>query len=54
MTSISGIYRPEQQYIFDLNIVATMLSNGISRISTYNVKDFLHYSEIEVLNPESI
>ncbi|MHB1688589.1 MAG: type II toxin-antitoxin system VapC family toxin [Ignavibacteriaceae bacterium] len=47
-------YRPAQQHIFDLHLVATMLSNGITRIYTFNEKDFSKYAEIEVLNPESV
>ncbi len=47
-------YPVNAQDIFDLQLVATMLSNNITRIYTYNVKDFLVYSEIEVINPESV
>ncbi len=45
-------YPVSAQDIFDLQLVATMLSNNITRIYTYNDKDFSRYSEIEVLNPE--
>lgn len=37
--------------IFDIQLVATMLGNGINRIYTYNRKDFEKFSEIEVLTP---
>jgi predicted nucleic acid-binding protein len=47
-------YAVSAQDIFDLQLVATMLSNNISRIYTYNEKDFARYSEIEVLNPETV
>jgi predicted nucleic acid-binding protein len=47
-------YQVSAQDIFDLQIVATMLSNNITRIYTYNEKDFSRYTEIEVLNPESV
>jgi predicted nucleic acid-binding protein len=47
-------YPVNAQDIFDLQIVATMLSNNITRIYTYNEKDFSRYNEIEVLNPESV
>lgn len=35
--------------IHDLHLVATMLENGITRIYTFNVRDFAPFSEIEVL-----
>lgn len=47
-------YPVNAQDIFDLQLVATMLSNNVPRIYTYNEKDFLKYSEIEVFNPESV
>ena len=37
--------------IFDLQIVATMKLNHISRIYTFNTDDFSSFSEIEVLTP---
>jgi predicted nucleic acid-binding protein len=37
--------------IFDLQIVATMKLNGISRIYTFNAGDFTPFSEIEPLTP---
>ena len=37
--------------IFDLQIVATMKLNGISRIYTFNTGDFKPFSEIEPLTP---
>ncbi len=46
-------YHVSAQDIFDLQLVATKLSNNVARIYTYNEKDFARYSEIEVLNPES-
>ncbi|MFA5805901.1 MAG: PIN domain-containing protein [Melioribacteraceae bacterium] len=47
-------YKVVRQEIFDLYIVATMLSNNVTRIYTYNEKDFSKYAEIEVLNPASV
>ena len=44
-------YKVSQQEIFDLKLVATMLSNNVSRIYTYNQADFAQFEEIEVLNP---
>jgi len=37
--------------IFDLQLVATMLANGIRRIYTYNRGDFERSTEIDVLTP---
>lgn len=37
--------------IFDVQLVATMLGNGVSQIYTYNRSDFEKFSEIEVLTP---
>lgn len=37
--------------IFDLQIVATMIANGVFRIYTFNVEDFKVFSELEVLRP---
>ena len=39
--------------IFDLYLVATMLSNGIDTIYTANDKDFKDFSEIKAINPFS-
>jgi predicted nucleic acid-binding protein len=40
-----------QQRIFDLQLVATMLGNGIRRIYTFNHGDFEGVADIEVLVP---
>ena len=45
-------YRPTQQQIFDLQLVATMLINDVTRIYTFNAKHFQPYQEIEVMTPE--
>ena len=37
--------------VFDLQLVATMLGNGVRRIYTYNRSDFEAFEEIEVLTP---
>jgi len=37
--------------VFDLQIVATMLANGIQRIYTFNTDDFEVFSELAVLTP---
>lgn len=40
-----------RQEVFDLYLVATMLSNGVSRIYTYNQEHFRRFEGIEVLTP---
>jgi predicted nucleic acid-binding protein len=37
--------------VFDLQIVATMMANGILRIYTFNIEDFAAFSELEVRKP---
>jgi toxin-antitoxin system PIN domain toxin len=37
--------------VFDLQIVATMLANGVQRIYTFNGEDFNAFSELTVLTP---
>ncbi|MBN1346341.1 MAG: PIN domain-containing protein [Phycisphaerae bacterium] len=37
--------------IFDLQLVATMLGNGVRRVYTFNRSDFERIEEIEVLSP---
>ncbi len=37
--------------VFDLQIVETMLANGIRRIYTFNVDDFEVFSELVVVEP---
>jgi predicted nucleic acid-binding protein len=44
-------YKVEKHEIFDLQIVATMLSNGISKLYTYNYDHFARFTELEVLIP---
>jgi predicted nucleic acid-binding protein len=39
------------QEIFDLQLLATMLSNNITRLYTYNQQDFSKFKEIEALIP---
>lgn len=40
--------------IFDLYLIATMLSNSVDTIYTVNDKDFEDFSEIKVVNPFKI
>mgnify|MGYP001597635897 CR=1 FL=1 len=39
-----------KQEIFDLQLVATMLANNVTRLYTYNRKDFSKFNEIEVMS----
>jgi len=44
-------YNTKSQEIFDVQIVATMLSNGITTIYTYDTGHFSRFEEIEVFTP---
>ncbi len=44
-------YEIRRQEIFDLQLVATMLSCGVGRIFTFNEDHFSKYQEITVLKP---
>ncbi|MFH1030722.1 MAG: type II toxin-antitoxin system VapC family toxin [bacterium] len=44
-------YRINRQKIFDLQLAATMLANGVNEIYTFNKKDFERFSKIKVLTP---
>jgi hypothetical protein len=44
-------YLVKGQIIFDLQLIATMLTNGITRIYTYNADHFRSFRELEVLTP---
>lgn len=39
------------QRVFDLQLIATMLANGVHRIYTFDSKDFAVFDEITVLTP---
>jgi predicted nucleic acid-binding protein len=38
--------------VFDMQLVATMLANGVRRIYTFNRGHFAHFSEIEAVTPQ--
>ncbi len=38
--------------VFDLQLAATMLANGVRRVHTFNRSDFERFTELEVLTPE--
>jgi hypothetical protein len=42
-------YPVKQMEIFDLQLVATMISNQVKQIYTVNRDDFVKFTEIEVL-----
>ena len=44
-------YKITRQGIFDLYLVATMLSNNVTRLYTYNQDHFSKFKELEVLIP---
>jgi predicted nucleic acid-binding protein len=44
-------YKIKDKDIFDLQLVATMISNEMTQIYTYNQNDFLKFKGIEVLTP---
>jgi predicted nucleic acid-binding protein len=44
-------YTVKRQEVFDLQLAATMLANGVSCIYTFNGKHFSKFSEIKVLEP---
>ena len=44
-------YKIKRQKIFDLQIIAAMLSNGIDKIYTFNTAHFSKIKEIKVLKP---
>ncbi|HLP48000.1 MAG TPA: hypothetical protein VK469_18800 [Candidatus Kapabacteria bacterium] len=40
-------YQIKKQDVHDANIVATMITNGIKNIFSFNRKDFIYYKEIK-------
>lgn len=51
MVTLFTLYPVRRQGIFDLQLVATMLSNGVTKLYTYNEDHFSRFKEIEVLKP---
>jgi predicted nucleic acid-binding protein len=43
--------RPEGAGVFDLQIVATMLANGVQHVYTFNPWDFRVFAELTVVTP---
>lgn len=46
-------YSTNKRKAYDMFLVATMLSNGVRQILTYNTKDFAEFKEIKVISPEA-
>ena len=44
-------YLPKGAEIFDIQLVATMLSNGVTRLYTFNLDHFRRFKEITLLTP---
>lgn len=42
-------YQPKGNQVFDHEIVSIMLANGINHIATFNQKDFMNISEVQIL-----
>jgi toxin-antitoxin system PIN domain toxin len=40
-----------RQHVFDVQLVANMLGNGVHKILTFNVADFSPFSDIEAVHP---
>lgn len=51
LEKLIGKYKIKARKIFDAFLAATMLSNKIKNILTYNKKDFLYFKEIKVIDP---
>jgi predicted nucleic acid-binding protein len=51
MINLLKKYKLTKQKIFDLQLVATILSNNVTQIYTYNKGDFSKFKEITVLSP---
>lgn len=41
-----------RQRVFDLQLAATMLGNGVTRLYTFNPSDFASIGDLELLTPE--
>lgn len=47
-------YKVSGKNAHDARLVASMRANGITKILTFNIRDFARYKEIEALHPEAI
>lgn len=51
-TELAERHRITGANVFDLQLAATMIENGVRRIYTYNRADFESLAELDVLTPE--
>lgn len=51
MVELAEKYETKGQNVYDLQLTATMLDNGVRKIYTANEKDFVIFKEIETVNP---
>jgi len=51
LAELGTTYKVIGKQIHDTNIVATMLTNGITRLVTFNPDDFKRFTEIEIIVP---
>lgn len=51
MMDLAEKHKVKKQEIFDIQLAATMLSNNVTKIYTYNTKHFSKFKEIKVLTP---
>ena len=42
-------YQPKGNIVFDMEIVSIMLANGLRQIATFNQKDFINITEVQIL-----
>jgi predicted nucleic acid-binding protein len=42
-----------RQHIFDLQLAATILGNGVTRLYTFNPSDFKSIADLKLLVPEA-
>ena len=42
-------YQPKGNQVYDIEIVSIVLDNGINKVATFNKKDFINISEIQIL-----
>jgi predicted nucleic acid-binding protein len=41
-------------HVFDLQIVATMLAHGVTKLFTYNGTDFRQFADLELFEPAHV
>ena len=51
MMTLFRKYQVKRHEIFDIQLVATMLSNGVNKLHTYDKEHFSRFTELEILSP---